>query len=510
MPESRRNNLILALFLITKVVAQYFLVDPSYQLQRDEYLHLDQANHLSFGYLSVPPFTSWISLIIKWLGNSLFWIRFFPAIFGAFTIYFVWRTVEKLNGGLFACILAASGLLFSVLLRLNILFQPNAADVLFWTMVAFYLISYFQSNKNRFLYFAAISFAFGMLNKYNIAFWAAGLIAGILISRQRTVFANKHLYFAGLVALVIFLPNLLWQASHKFPIVGHMQELKRTQLVNVKTSDFLSDQLLFFMGSFFIWMAAFPALVFYQPLKKFRFIGWAFLTTMLLFIFLHAKSYYAIGIYPIFFAFGSVYIEKLTESKRARVIRYALPVVPLIILIPMFNIIFPLLSPKEIIARHAKFEKFGLLRWEDGKNHAIPQDFADMLGWKQMAALADSAYALIPENERQYTVVFCNNYGQAGAINYYSRFKNIGAVSFNADYLTWFPWDRKIKHAIRVKDDEPDEDPDDTQEKSLFESYQLIGRVSDSSAREFNTKIILLMNAKADINKILEEELKEE
>ena len=127
-----------------------------------------------------------------------------------------------------------------------------------------------------------------------------------------------------------------------------------------------------------------------------------------------------------------------------------------------------------------------------------------------MAALVDSAYSQIPENERGETIIFCNNYGQAGAVNHYSRFKNIGAVSFNADYLTWFPWERKIRHAIRVKEDEPEEDPDDTQEKSLFEKYQLIGKVSDSSAREFNTKVLLLMNAKTDITKVLQEELKEE
>lgn len=510
MSGQRKANIILALFIIAKFLLQTIVVDPSYELQRDEYLHLDQANHLAWGFLSVPPFTSWVAWMIKMLGNTLFWIRFFPALFGAITIYYVWKAVEHLNGSLFACILAASGLLFSVLLRLNILFQPNAADVLFWTMCFYFLIRYVGTKQNRFLYFMGISFAFGMLNKYNIIFWAVGLIPAILITSQRSILANKHFWFSVILAFLIFLPNLLWQYNNGFPVIHHMQELKERQLVNVTLKSFLGDQLLFFFGSFFIWIAAFPAFVLYPPFRKYRVIGWSFLFIMLLFIFLKAKSYYAIGVYPIFFSFGSIYLDQLTKARYLRFLRYVLPVVPLLILIPMFNLVFPLLSPKEIMAKKEKFARFGLLRWEDGKNHDLPQDFADMRGWKEMAHLVDSAYEMIPENERQYAIILTNNYGQAGAINYYSKFKNIGAVSFNADYKTWFPWSTKVKHGIRVKTDEPGEDPNDTEEKSLFDNYYLIGYVRDSSAREFNTKVILLMNANTDINKVLEAEAKED
>src|SRR5215208_6684263 len=98
----KKNTLILFLFILAKFVFQYLLINPEYDLHRDEYLHLDQANHLAWGYISVPPVTSWISWLIKLLGNGVVWVKFFPALFGALTILVIWKTVEELNGNLFA------------------------------------------------------------------------------------------------------------------------------------------------------------------------------------------------------------------------------------------------------------------------------------------------------------------------------------------------------------------------------------------------------------------------
>ena len=69
-----------------KFILQYVLIHPVYELQRDEYLHLDQGLHLAWGYISVPPMTSWISFVIHALGGTVFWVKFFPAAFGAMTM----------------------------------------------------------------------------------------------------------------------------------------------------------------------------------------------------------------------------------------------------------------------------------------------------------------------------------------------------------------------------------------------------------------------------------------
>lgn len=148
----KKNHLILFLFIIVKFFLQYFLVSPEYDLQRDEYLHLDQGNHLAWGYLSVPPVSSWISWLIKMLGDSVFWVKFFPALFGVLTMVVVWKAIEELKGGLFACVLASLGLLFSSLLRLNMLYQPNSLDVLSWTSFFYILIKYVNTENSKWLY----------------------------------------------------------------------------------------------------------------------------------------------------------------------------------------------------------------------------------------------------------------------------------------------------------------------------------------------------------------------
>ena len=218
-----KKTIILLGFIALKFLLQFLLLSPEYDLQRDEYLHLDQANHLAWGYLSVPPFTSWTSYIIQLLGNSIFWIKFFPAVYGALTIYIVWKSIEELNGNLFALILGSTCVLFSALLRLNDLYQPNSFDVLSWTALYFVVLRYFKTENTKWLFIGAVIFAVGFLNKYNIVFLLIGLIPALLLTRQRKIFAQPKLYLAAVLALVIILPNLFWQFNNHFPVVHHLK-----------------------------------------------------------------------------------------------------------------------------------------------------------------------------------------------------------------------------------------------------------------------------------------------
>ena len=199
---NQRTALLLT-FIVLKFLIHYLLIIPGYDLHRDEYLHLDQGKHLAWGFMSVPPVTSWIAWVIRALGNGEWAVRFFPVLFGALTLLVVWKAVERLEGSLFACILAGSCVLFSALLRLNQLFQPNSVDVLCWTTLYFRLISYIGTRKRRWIYGFAVVFAVGFLNKYNIAFAVIGLLPAILLTPQRSLLLNKHVGFALLAALLL-------------------------------------------------------------------------------------------------------------------------------------------------------------------------------------------------------------------------------------------------------------------------------------------------------------------
>jgi hypothetical protein len=500
------KHLVLSGFVLLKFILQYALINPVYELHRDEYLHLDQAKHLAWGYTSVPPFTSWISWIIQLLGNSEFWVKFFPALFGALTLLVVWKTIEALKGGWFALILGAVSVVFSSLIRIDMLYQPNSFDILAWTMLFFTVVKFIQSANNKWLWYAAITFAIGFLNKYNIAFLIIGLLPAILLTEYRRIFMNKQLYFALALAFVLILPNLIWQFVNGFPVFKHLDELARTQLVNVNRFDFLKEQLLFFMGSLFVILAALAAFFIYPPFGKFRLIGFTFIFVLALFTYLKAKSYYALGLYPILLAFGSVYIEKLLDGKRLKYLRPLAVITPLILFLPMLQIAFPNRTPQQIRQREKQYRDFGLLRWEDGKEHELPQDFADMLGWKELAHKVDSAALLVPD--REHLLILCDNYGQAGAINFYSANKKTAAVSMNADYINWFRLDKEIRNVILVQETS-DDDPERNKEKPYFESIERTGQINNPYAREKGTSIYVLKNAKVSINEILKKEIAE-
>ncbi|MEJ5994643.1 glycosyltransferase family 39 protein [Pedobacter sp. Du54] len=491
----KKETLILLGFIVVKIVLQYLVIHPIYDLQRDEFLHLDQAKHLAWGYHSIPPVTSWISWLILHLGNSYFWVKFFPALFGALTILVVWKTVESLKGSLYACILTATALTFSSLLRINMLYQPNSLDILCWTLVYYTFIRFIQTENYKWLYAMAISFAIGFLNKYNIAFCLLGLLPAILLSEQRKLFLKPQFYIALFIGLAIVSPNLTWQFQHDFPVLKHMKELQETQLVHVERMDFVKDQIMFFFSSLLIIIAGFISLFTYKTFKPYRIFFYAILFTLTLFIYLKAKGYYAIGLYPIFFAFGAVYISYLFRHGWKIYLRFVPIVIILLLFIPLLDRALPLKKPNEY------FKEGQQHTWEDGKKHPISQDFADMLGWQELARKVDSIYLMLPNKETIF--VLCDSYGQAGAINYYTKVKGLKADSFTDDYINWVNLDREIKTVIRVKEVK---NLTSTRDLSLFNKVVGVGEIKNEYAREKGTQIILLSEPKLDLAKLLRTE----
>lgn len=492
---------ILIGIVLLKLGLQYALVNPTYDLHRDEYLHLDQAFHPAAGYISVPPFTSWVAGLIYLLGGGVFWIRFFPALFGALTLVFAWLTVETLGGKLAAKLLVSVSLLFSVYVRLNVLFQPNSFDILVWTMLFYLLIKYFQSRQDQWLYLAAVTAALGLYNKYTVLFLLVGLLIGILITYQRTLFEQKSFYKAAALCLLLFLPNIVWQITNDFPVLHHMEVLKQRQLININRADFLIDQIKYGVVGF-VTVSAFWALLFSKVFRPYRFVGHTFLIVMLLFILSRAKSYYTLGLFPVLFALGGVYLEQVFKKWK---------IVLFLVLAGMHvgafffavRYLMPYQDPAQIVANPEPYEKLDLLRWEDGKNHPLPQDFSDMLGWREMAGKALKGYHMIPENERERTMIFCDNYGQTGALNYYNRYKMPPANSFTADYIFWLPKHMEIKHILFVGE-LPEQEVLD-----LFKEFKLVGTVENEFAREKGTNIYLLLGAKESATEIFYREANE-
>jgi len=246
---------------------------------------------------------------------------------------------------------------------------------------------------------------------------------------------------------------------------------------------------MFFFGSLPLTLGAVVAFVFFKSFRPYRFIGISFVTVIVFFALMKAKGYYAVGIYPVIIAFGSVYIDNILSKKWRLIIIPLLICINLVIFLMTLKVVYPICTPAEIRMNSKAFERLGMLRWEDGKNHNLPQDFADMLGWREMADKSIAAFKLIPNDELENTLVICNNYGQAGALNYYNRSKMPQAYAFNTDYIYWLPRLKRIQNILLIGEKPSNE------VIGMFKEIKLIGVVENEYAREHNTGIYLLTGA---------------
>jgi hypothetical protein len=330
-------------------------------------------------------------------------------------------------------------------------------------------------------------------------------VPAILLTPYRKVFIKKEFYFAFILGLLCILPNLLWQYNNNFPVIQHLSELKDTQLVNADRLDFLKGQILFFTGSLFVIIAALYALLVYKPFEKYKTFFFAIIFTLAVFTYFRAKAYYAMGLYPIYISFGSVFLGNILQNGWKKYLQPVFIIIPILFFIPLYYVVFPNKPPEYIKNNPQKYQKYGLLRWEDGKDYSLPQDFADMLGWQELASKVDSICSEIPN--LSHTFILCDNYGQAGAINYYTKNKEIRANSYHAaDYINWLSLDKKIENAILVKENYYDSDRDRQKEIPLFDTVYLAAQRINQYAREDTISIYVLKGAKTDINKIVKDE----
>jgi hypothetical protein len=214
-------------------------------------------------------------------------------------------------------------------------------------------------------------------------------------------------------------------------------------------------------------------------------------------------------VYPTLFAFGAERLESFTAARRKwfRVVIIAFPVVIGLLFLP---IALPLLPPKQLADLYVKMgtEKTGALKWEDLKNHPLPQDFSDMLGWKEMTQKVAKAYNILDDSTKKNTVIFCNNYGMAGAVNYYGPSYHLPeAYSDNASFLYWMPNDLRIENFILVTDDPHEEQHDFAKG---FKSVTKIDSVTSEYARERGDYIYTFIGADENFQKFFKKKIEED
>lgn len=438
---------LLAILLAAKLLLHLFL-NGQWSFHRDELLYLALGRNLDWGYASVPAgigFWAWFGDSV--LGGSVDAIRLISTLFGTATVLLTGLMAKEMlpddaGSGKFAVLVVGlAGLTSGAYLRPCMLFMPVVFDIFYWTLLCWLFIKYVNSGKSSWLLWFGVAAGAGLLNKYTVLLFLFAMLPGILFTKNRRIFSDKKFYWAVGFALLIFSPNILWQAEHRFPVFQHMGELAATQFAHVSLESFFSDQIRFFLPALPVWFCGLYFLLFKKEAAAWRIFGWMYLTALAILLFFSAKSYYSLGAYPVLVAAGAAFLEQLTAEKM-KWVRYTLPVFMLILgalVLPAALPLFPPEKEAEFIKTVAKTPGLqGILRWEDGNYYALPQDFADMLGWEELAEAAGRTWQNI--SDKSNAAIYADSYGQAGAIEHFGKKYGVPKVlSFSDNYRYWLP-----------------------------------------------------------------------
>ncbi len=514
MSRQQKSYLIIFAFAIIKFLVPFLFIHPAFELHRDEYLYLADADHLAWGYIEMPPMLAVMGAISKLGGTSFYTIYFWDALFGSATLVLVGKIVLQLKGNSYAVFIACLSFLTAGFLRIHILFQPNILDIFFWTLSSYLLIYWINTDDKKYLYYLGVCFGLGMLAKYTIVFFIVSFLISLVIPSKSKWLLNKHLYCSLFLGLLIASPNLIWQVTHHFPVLHHMQLLQEQQLQHISRIQFLIDQVLLTLPCFYIWMMGLWFVFAKKEGRKYISIGIIYLSTIGLFLLLQGKSYYAAGIYPVLFSIGGTYLGQIIESYSRNFIRWSvaigIPVIMLFLCFSGFPVLLPYQSPQTLEKTYIKMNvaKMGLLNWEDGKAHALPQDFADMLGWKEMALKVASAYNTLDSADKKHTIIFCDNYGQAGAVNYYQKAFHIPKpYSLNASFIYWIPDSLSVNNIVLLTEDKKELEHSFIKD---FQSAVVTDSVTNHYAKEQGDLIIILKGANQHFNRWFKEKIERE
>lgn len=481
----------LGILAISHIVLRLAIPHPGFM--RDELLYLVQGRHLSFGYASVPPLTAWIAKIFSVLFGTTIWAaKVYPALLSGVMVFLVAGISREIGGDRKGMLLSVTGYSVGALyFRSFYLFQPVCTDIFLWTL-NWYLILRIINGHPRAWYALGLCIGLGLLNKYLLGLQVLGLLIFLPFTPYRNWFRLRSFWYASGIVVILFLPNIIWQTEHHWPLIRHLQTLHDKQLVHVEASGFLSDQLLMPFAGILLTIPGLIALCFSPGLKPYRFLSWVILSVFLFLFMVNGKSYYTAGLFIPLIAAGAWWWSSLLKKEW---MAWVMISVMVILTLPVLPIVLPVFSVERLAAYYDRLEsKYGVnvgRRFEDGTNHALPQDFSDMLGWDDIARAAEKAYSMA---DPKSTIIYAENYGQAGAVAILGQGLP-EPVSFHESYLYWAP--RKLSPDVNTLIYINDELGEDV--ASFFGQVDSIGQVTNPLAREFGTRVYLCTKPTASI-----------
>lgn len=389
---------------------------------RDELLYLAMGQHLRVWSMDFPPL---IAMLVRGtralLGDSLAAIRLTPALASTALILVTGMIARELGGGRLAQGLAALALISSPLfLRTGSLSQPVVLDQLAWTVALYALVRLGSARRDgedelRWWLVLGAAGGFGLLAKFSIVLLGAGVLGAILLTSLRRSLLAPGPWIALLVTFAIGAPSVVGQLRLHWPVVAQMADLRTSQLERVTPSAFLAGQLLW--GPIVLLAVAGTGwLLLAAAARPWRIAGWASVVTFFIVMALHGKAYYAGPVYPALVAAGAVALER-APARTARSLATVMVLLLALYGALAFPLGVPILAPPAMIRYGRALHLTAANTTNTGEVLELPQDYADMLGWPELARATAEAYHALPAADRARAVVIAGNYGEAGALD---------------------------------------------------------------------------------------------
>ena len=439
--------LVWAIALAKLVFHLYF--NNRYGYFRDEFDYMSCGDHLQWGYVDQPPLIPFLIHICRAvLGDSLRSVRFIPAVASSLLLVQSAFLAREFGGRRYAVLLTAICALIAPQYLSNAsLLGTNCLEPNLWMGCAYFVILAIKRRDPRYWLGFGVVAGIGLEEKYSIAIFGMGIVVGLFLTEQRRAFFNKWIWIGGCVAFLIFLPSILWNFHYGWPFVQLMHAIRAEgrDVVLGPFAFFFQQTLLLDPITAPIWLAGLFGLLFWDRLRPYRVLGWCYIVCYAAFFALHGKSYYLAPIYPMLLAAGAVVIEAALDRPETGQPRlpWLKPTIAVALLASgahLLPVTVPILSPERFLA-YTRTLPFKLPVTEHSHTRAaLPQWYSDQFGWKEIADETETAWNRIPAEERPDCGIFAQDYGQAGAIDFFGRHHGLpGAMSGDRTYWLWGP-----------------------------------------------------------------------
>jgi len=383
------------------MVAGLLLVSGAYGFHGDEMYFVVAGQHPAFGYVDQPPLTPLLSAAsVAFLGVSPTAVRILPALEMGLVVVLIALIARDLGGSRRAQVLAAITAAISGYLGAGHLDTTTDPDLLAWAVVLWLVVKLLAGGDQRLWLVIGLVAGIGLENKDTLLFLGAGLAVGLLVTRRWEVVRSPWAWAAIGIALLLWLPNLAWQAANGWPQLAMAQAI--SSYADDNRGQFV-PLLWLFTGPFLFPLSA-AGLVWVFRTKAaapWRAIGVAALIALLLVYLTGGKAYYAIGSVPIFMAAGAIVMDRWLARGhlRLKVGSFATAAILSGSLIALLTL--PVLPV-------ATFATSSL--------PATIPDTANQIGWPQFVATVEGVVAGLPADERAHAVILTNDYSEASPL----------------------------------------------------------------------------------------------